>query len=154
MAWRMSTGFKNRVLASDGFSEILKNGQIRVFTGPQPSSADAAETGQLLCVVTNGSGAMVSGVATNGINLDIPSDGQVERAVGEVWSGKNLATGVAGWFRWYPNDFDTQVGAASSLGQKVRLDGNCGTANAQMILPSTSLKENNTTTLDTVLIKI
>jgi hypothetical protein len=92
---------------------------------------------------------MVSGVATNGLNLDTPSGGAVGKPVADVWSGKNLATGTAGWFRWYPNDFDNQMGAAAA-GNKTRLDGNCATSGGQLNLSSVSLKIDITTTVDNV----
>lgn len=153
MAWRLSTGLRNKLLgAASGqgsLQQILANGQIRIYTGPQPASADAAETGSLLCTITLGSGAMTSGNATNGINLGNAADGIIGKAAGEVWSGVNSAQGTAGWFRWYPNDFDGQMGAATG-GDKTRIDGSCASSGAQMNLSSTSLVNGITTTVDNV----
>ena len=149
MAWRLSEGLKNALLGTSALKDILANGQIRIFTGSQPGTAEAAETGQLLCTITLASGAMVSGVATNGINLATPSGGAIAKAVTEVWSGQNAADGTAGWFRWYPNDFDDQMGAATA-GDKIRLDGAISTSGAQLNLSSTTLKAGITTTIDNV----
>ena len=149
MAWRLSTGMKNAILNDKGLKEALANGQIRIYSGPQPDSADAAEQGALLTIITLSSGAMVSGTTTNGLNLDAPDGGIIGKPSASVWSGKNLANGSAGWFRWYPNDFDSHMGAATG-GNKIRIDGNCATSGGQMNLSSTNLKINVTTTVDNV----
>lgn len=155
MAWRLSKGLRNKLLgltSGDGsLKTILANGQIRIFTGSQPASADEGETGTHLCTITLSSGAMTSGVATNGINLGDASNGAIGKADGEIWSGENIATGTAGWFRWYPNDFDNHIGENSD-GSKARIDGNCSTSNAQMNLSSTGLVSGVSTTVDSVTI--
>jgi len=149
MAWKLSKGLKNLLLGSTGLRTALLNGQIRVFGGPQPESSDDAETGPLLCILTLGSGAMVSGQAANGLACDTPAGGIVGKPEAAVWSGKNLATGTAGWFRWYPNNFDAHMGAANG-DDKIRIDGNCATSGGQLNLTSTALKINVTTTVDNV----
>ena len=152
MSWRLSAGLRNKLLgAASGqgsLKQILANGQIRIYTGSQPATAEEAETGSLLCTITLASAEMTSGTATNGINLGNADNGTVGKAA-EVWSGVNAATGTAGWFRWYPNDFDAQMGAATA-GNKIRIDGRCGTAASQMNLSSTSLVSGVTTTVDSV----
>ena len=147
MAWRLSTGLKTAVLNDKGLKELMDGGQIRIFSGPQPASANDAETGSLLCVITLASGAMTSGVATNGLTLNAPSGGVISKDPAVVWSGLNVANGSAGWFRWYPNDFATQTGASTSA---VRIDGNCGTSGSQLQLVSTTFKSGATTTIDNV----
>lgn len=149
MAWRLSTGMKNAILNDKGLKEALANGQIRVYAGPQPTSADEAEQGTLLCILTLASGAMVSGVTANGLNLDTPEGGVVGKPEAAVWSGKNLANGTAGHFRWYPNNFDAHMGTANA-GDKIRIDGNCATSGGQLNMSTTNLKINVTTTVDNV----
>lgn len=149
MAFGLSTGLKNALLNNQGLKTALANGQIRIFNGTRPASADSAESGALLCIITLSSGAMTSGVATNGLVLDTPDGGAVGIPDGAVWSGENLVDGSARWFRWYPNDFDDHMGAASG-GDKIRLDGNCGTTGADMVLSSTNLKAGVPTTVDDV----
>jgi hypothetical protein len=153
MAWRLSTGLRNKILGAaagqGSLQEIFANGQIRIYTGTQPTNADTAETGSLLCTITLASGAMDSGVSTNGINLGNAADGTVGKASGEVWSGVNGASGTAGWFRWYPNDFDDHTGGGAT---KICLDGNCATSGGQMNLSSTALTSGITTTVDNVAI--
>ena len=153
MAWRLSTGLRNKILGAESgqgsLQQIFANGQIRIYTGTQPTNADTAETGALLCTITLASGAMTSGTATNGINLGNAADGTVGKADGEVWSGVNAVSGTAGWFRWYPNAFTDNIGGGAA---KICIDGNCATSGGQMNLSSTSLTAAVTTTVDNVAI--
>jgi len=124
-------------------AELLQDGIIHVYSGSQPASADLAETGTLLLEITISSGAFVPGVGTNGLELAAPISGVIGIKSGEVWSGVGLATGTAGWFRFYCNKEHT--GAVASA---VRLDGNCGTSLAQLNMSSLSIVEGATTTID------
>ncbi len=123
--------------------ELLKDGVIRVYSGSQPSSADDAETGSLLLKITVSSGDFTPGSPTNGLEIQGPIDGVINIKDGEIWSGKGLSDGVAGWFRYYDNL--EQTGAVKSA---VRLDGVCGTSGAQLNMSSTSIKAGATTTVD------
>ena len=155
MAWRLSTGLRNKILGAESgqgsLKQIFANGQIRIYTGTQPANADTAETGSLLCTITLASGAMTSGTATNGINLGNAADGTIGKADGEVWSGVNAASGTAGWFRWYPNAFDANTGGGTT---KICLDGNCGVGTGDMRLFSTNLAAGVTTTADNVALSL
>ena len=153
MPWKLSSGLKNSLLGDNGLKKTLASGQIRIFSGAQPPNADAAEQGALLCVVTLASGAMTSGTSTNGLVFDSPTGGKLGKPVSAVWSGVNVANGTAGWFRWYPNDFDNHVGADTD-GTKIRVDGSCSTGSGQMNLVSLNLKSGVTTTIDNVLLSI
>ena len=153
MAWRMSTGLKNAILSTAGLKQALASGQIRIFGGSQPNSADDAEQGPLLCTITLNGGTMTSGLPTNGINIGIASNGQVGKATGEVWSGVNAQDGTAGWFRWYPNAFTANSGV-DTTGTKIRIDGDCGTLGSQMILTSVALRAGVSTTIDNLILAI
>ena len=124
---------------------IFKNGVIRIYTGAQPSTADAAETGTLLCELSVASGTFVPGSPENGITFGQVVAGILGKATNEVWSGVNVATGTAGWFRIYANDRTLGVSTTTS-----RLDGACATSGAQMNMSSTALVQNITTTIDGV----
>jgi hypothetical protein len=127
MAERLSNGFVNGVNITGSVKTLMTNGIIHIYTGSQPVDADAAETGDLIAIITLASGAFTPGSATNGINLAATSTGGViSKASGEVWSGVGTALAgagkVAGWFRWYGN---ARILGASTTG--VRLDGAIGT---------------------------
>ena len=120
------------------YRSIFRNGTIKIFTGPQPTSADDAETGTMLCNITLASGTFTPGSPTNGINFGEPNNGVLPKEDGEIWSGENAATGTAGWFRVYNND------------GTISMDGACATSGAEMNMTSTSLTAGVTTTGDDV----
>jgi hypothetical protein len=133
------------VTGSNGGSwkSLLDNGIIHVYSGTQPASADDAETGTLLLKLTVASGAFVAGSPDNGLSLRQIISGVMVKDDGEVWSGVGLATGTAGWFRYYANDYVT--GASNNA---IRFDGTVGTSGAQLILTSTNIVLGATTTAD------
>ncbi|NCN39676.1 hypothetical protein GW916_00345 [bacterium] len=127
MAERLSTGFVNALNVNGSVKTIMANSVIRIFSGVQPATADAAETGTLLQEITIASGAFASGSAINGLNMGVSTDGVLAKAAAEVWSGIGLAaagTGIfAGWFRWYANTVVTGISTTA-----IRVDGKCGTS--------------------------
>ena len=52
MTIRLSTGLRNAVTGTLGFAGALAKGTIEIYTGTQPTSADAAITGTLIGIVT------------------------------------------------------------------------------------------------------
>lgn len=58
MTTRLSTGLRNMLVNSGGFNGALGRGCIRIYSGTQPATADAAATGTLLGVITQSSGAL------------------------------------------------------------------------------------------------
>lgn len=147
MALRLSTGLRNALLGTGNLKTAMANGVIRVFSGVQPSSADNAEAATLLLEITVSSGAFTAGVATNGLNFDAPSEGVLPKAAAEAWSGVAVATGTAGWYRFYANDLTT--GASTSA---VRFDGSVSTSGAQLNMSSTAITSGATTTIDSFVI--
>ena len=125
------------------WKSLLDNGIIHVYSGSQPASADDAETGTLLLKLTVASGAFVAGSPDNGLSLRQIISGVMSKDDGEVWSGVGLATGTAGWFRYYDNKYIT--GASTNA---IRFDGTVGTSGAQLILTSTNIVLGATTTAD------
>jgi len=145
MAERLSTGLRNEVLKSTGKSlaDALANGIIRIYSGVQPTDADSAETGTLLATITLDSGAFTPGSPTNGINLDVATDGIVSKAVAETWSGLAIADGIAGWFRHYDNNVNTGDSTTA-----IRYDGAVATSGAEIAMANTRLVTGGTITID------
>jgi hypothetical protein len=145
MAERISTGLRNEILKSSGKSmaDALADGIIDIYSGSQPATADAVETGTLLARITLASGAFTPGVATNGINLDEAAAGAVAKAAAEVWSGVGLDDGTAGWFRFYDNAVDD--GASTTA---IRMDGAIATSGAEINMSNTSIVTSGTVTID------
>jgi len=124
--------------------ELLRNGVIEVYTGSQPTTADLTESGTKLLRITIASGAFTPGTATNGLNLGTAAAGVSAKETTETWSGVGLATGTAGWFRYYDNSYTT--GASSTA---VRFDGVCGVGSGELRMSSLSITTGATTTVDT-----
>src|SRR5574340_442047 len=66
MTIRLSTGFRNHVLQHSSFKRTLQGGKLEIYSGSQPSSADAAPTGTLLATITSASGAHTNEVKASG----------------------------------------------------------------------------------------
>lgn len=143
MALRLSTGLRNQLLSTGSFKEILTDGVIRIFPGVQPSTADDAEGASHLVQITLGSGAFTAGQPGNGLEFGTAAGGTLSKNTGEVWSGVAVASGTAGWFRFYANDMTT--GAVSDT---VRFDGSISTSGAQLNMSSTAVTTGATTTID------
>lgn len=136
MTTRVSTGLRNYMAASGSVKAALTGGYINIYSGAAPSSADAAATGTLLCVVSvDDTGA--------GLNLaDTAADGVLGKA-SEVWSGTNLESGTAGYFRFVESGDD-----GSSSSSALRLQGDCGVAGKELNLSSVNLTANAVQSID------
>lgn len=152
MALKISTGLKNQMFnairGAVTAAYSLEHGVIRIYSGSQPASADAAATGTLLMEVTVGSGTFAHGTATYGLDFDAPSGGVLSKAVAETWSGVGRSaagTGTtAGWFRFYGNPTDD--GSLSTT--LPRIDGRISTSGGEMLLSNLNIVEGATTTVD------
>lgn len=105
-------------------------------------------------VVTTGSGGItstdvavgteVTGIASaNGLTYGGSTSGVLAKGSG-VWSGTNLATGTASYFRLYGSVADT-LALSTTL---VRIQGTCGTSGSDYIMSSTTLTLSYTHTVD------
>jgi hypothetical protein len=126
-------------------SDLMKYGTLHIYSGSQPTDADSAETGTKLVEITQSSGAFTSGTETNGLVMGNVTSYALKREVGDVWSGAAIASGTAGWFRFYAN---TVVTGASTTA--IRFDGNIATSGAQLNMSNTTVTSGGTTTIDSV----
>ncbi len=138
MAVKSSTGLKNSILVSGSLKSMLDGGKIRIFSGAAPADADAAETGTLLCVISNG------GTATGLTFEATAAGGTVAKKSGEAWSGTNVAGGTASYYRFVAAG---DTGAASTT--EKRLQGTVGLVGADMNLSSITLTSGAPQTIDT-----
>lgn len=137
MTYKVSTGLRNYMLVTGSARSALANGKIRILSGAEPATADAAETGTLLCVIDkDGAGA--------GFTLDsVAVDGIVAKVVSDVLQGTNLATGTAGYYR--------HVGSADTAALSTtepRIQGRISTSGAEANLSSVALVSGVTQTAD------
>lgn len=126
MTVSFSTGMVAAVLETASYKDALAGTVLRIYSGAVPADADAAIGGAtLLCEVTY-----------NGSPVTLERNGRVLRKPpAALWSGTNVATGVASFFRQVPAADD---GAASSTA--VRVQGTVGlTSASDMVLVDTAL---------------
>lgn len=137
MAIKASTGLRNALLTNTGLASAMNLGYINIYSGAAPASADAPATGTLLCVVSNNGGGTGLTFAASA------AAGVLQKAAGEVWSGTNLAAGVAGYYRHVaPGD------TAGESSTEARLQGVIGIAGADMNMTSVNLASGAVQTLD------
>lgn len=58
MSLRLSTALRNAVLEQRSLKHCMSNCFIKIYTGAQPATADAAPTGTLLCTYSSSGGAI------------------------------------------------------------------------------------------------
>lgn len=149
MAERLSTGFANAVNDTGSVKTLMANGVIRIYSGTQPATADAAETGTLLMKITESGLAFTGNSPTNGLNMGVSADGILAKDTTESWEGIGLAaasTGtVAGWFRWYANAETTGISTTA-----VRVDGAIGTSSSfELQMSNTTIVEDGPCVINT-----
>lgn len=129
MSFQISTGLRNHLLTTGSLKAALDGGVIRIYSGTEPATADAALSGNaLLCTVSN------NGAGT-GINLDTTSSGGViSKAPGEVWKGTNVASGTATFYRFSGLTDDGTLSTSTK-----RVQGTISTTGASMNLANVSL---------------
>jgi len=89
-------------------------------------------------------GTAVTGIASvNGLTYGGATSGVLAKGTG-VWSGTNLATGTASFFRLYGSVADS-LALSTTL---VRVQGTCGTSGVDYTMSSTSLVSGYTHTVD------
>lgn len=66
MTVRLSTGLRNALASGKGFGSIFNRGSLNIYSGTQPTTADAAVTGTLLGTVTIASGALTQETQATG----------------------------------------------------------------------------------------
>jgi hypothetical protein len=66
MALRYSTGLRNFMAGIGSYKRAFQNGRIEIYSGAQPSTADAAVTGTLLCTITDNAQARTAEVLSSG----------------------------------------------------------------------------------------
>lgn len=138
MTTKLSTGLRNKMLDTGSLKSRLALGFIKLYSGAEPASADAAVTGTLLCTIS------VSGNGT-GLSLDTSAASGVLAKSAEVWSGAIVATGVAGYYRFSAAG---DTGAASTTEE--RIQGSVGLAGADLNLSNTTLTTNASLTAQTI----
>jgi hypothetical protein len=132
MSLRLSTATRNAIMTNTGLQTLFNYGVIRIFSGPQPASADAPATGTHLGSITTNGLTFIPGEVSGGLQFALTASGKLERLPGAYWYLKGLNTGTAGWFRLFRNAYDPNTQSTSYA----RIDGLIGT---DLLLSNTSI---------------
>ncbi len=139
MALSLSTGLRDGTLDTAGLNTNLATGEIRIFSGSAPSTADDTETGTLLVTIGEDTGV---NSATN--FQDTASSGTLSKRT-STWDGVAVATGTAGYFRYCASTAD--AGGTSTT--ELRIQGAVATSGSELNMSSTTITSGATTTIDT-----
>ena len=121
---KRSTGLRDYMLATGSFKGAIDGKVIKIYSGVEPATADAAldVSNVLLNTIT------LDGLGVTGLTLAATATGgQITKNTSEVWEGTNVATGTAAFFRMQTAADDG--GASTSA---VRLQGNVALAGADL----------------------
>jgi len=66
MTFKVSAALRDAMLRGESFKKAMSNCELKIFTGPQPATADSAPTGTLLCTYTDNSGSFTHEVQSYG----------------------------------------------------------------------------------------
>ena len=125
--FKISTALANHIAVSGSLKGALDGFVIRVYSGPEPATADAAiaapPTNVLLCTLS------VDDTGTGGTFDGTPTGGILSKDSTETWIGEIIANGTASFFRMVdPSD----TGAESPLLN--RLQGSVGLVDADFLV--------------------
>lgn len=135
---KFSTGLRNALLATGSLKGALDGGFIDIYGGAAPSTADAAVGGATkLCRVS------VNSTATGLSFAAAATSGVLSKNAAEVWSGVNLASGTATWFRFVAAADD---GTESTTAP--RIQGTVASAGADLNMGNTALVSGQTQPID------
>lgn len=127
MSAKYSVGLRNGLAVTGSLKSLLDGCFIRLYAGTPPASPnDAIGAATLLSEISNGGvGGTFEGVA---------SDGTLVKSTSEVWTGVNVASGTASFFRVVKAG---DAGDAST--SAVRVQGSVGVAGADMNMTNPTL---------------
>lgn len=142
MTLKVSTGLRNSMLGTGSLVGAFTTPKIMIYAGAVPATADAALGGATLL-------STITGPSAAALAFDAASGGSLPKAAAQTWSGVNVATGTATFFRLVSAADD---GLASTT--EPRLQGTCGTAGADLNMSSVNLTSGATQTIDAATITL
>ena len=114
---KISTGLADAMMNDTGATAALNNAELelRIFSGPEPLTADAALADETLLVTiqVNGGG---------GMQFAFANEGTIMKDIDQSWLGNVIATGTPTYYRLCPKTDDNSASAT-----KVRVQGSVGT---------------------------
>jgi hypothetical protein len=139
----------NRWKSSPDYTALSNGNVVTIYASVGAgTAANSLVVAATATTITTTAVNMSGGVASaNGLLFDNSVAGVLSKLSTQVWSGLNLAAGVAGWFRQHGALADGN--ALDSTGLVLRIDGAIATSGSEMNLNSTSFAQGATTTLPT-----
>jgi len=114
---------------ASSIKEIFYKSKLLIYSGAQPSSADNAPTGTLLCTITT------AGSGNFDLEFDDASNGSITKKLNATWSGTVTTSGTAGWFRLI-----AQGDSMASSTTDCRIDGAIATSGAEFTMADPALQ--------------
>lgn len=130
---RFSTGYRNGLLDA-GMLTDFDSGVLEIRTGTQPASANDAPAGSILASITLPADAFAA--AASGGSLAKTGTWEVASATG--------GGSPAAWFR-----LKTSTDGGGSSTTDKRIDGSCGTTDADLILTTLTIANGDKVVIDT-----
>lgn len=134
---KISTGLANAMMNDTGATAALNNAELelRIFSGPEPLTADAALADETLLVTiqVNGGG---------GMQFAFANEGTIMKDIDQSWLGNVIATGTPTYYRLCPMNDDNTASTTA-----VRVQGSVG-ATGDLKLGTTTLATGNPQSID------
>jgi hypothetical protein len=127
MTVKISTGLRQYLAGTGSLRDAFHGtSRISIYAGAEAANADASATGATLLNVILAAGSP--------LEFEAAASGLVAKSTAQTWSGNNVASGVATWFRLEGTSDDR---AASALA--VRLQGSIGPVVGDMVMTNPNL---------------
>ena len=134
---KISTGLADAMMNDTGATAALNNAELelRIFSGPEPLTADAALADETLLVTiqVNGGG---------GMQFAFANEGTIMKDIDQSWLGNVIATGTPTYYRLCPMS-DNNTASTTA----VRVQGSVG-ATGDLKLGTTTLATGNPQSID------
>ena len=130
MSLKTSTALRNYMLLTGSLKGALDGGFIKIYSGTVPADADQSlGSAVLLCTITK------NGDGTTGLTLNTSVANGAITKFAETWSGTNVATGTATFWRF------VKTGDAGDLNTTtaIRQQGLASTSGSELIMTTVSL---------------
>ena len=134
---KISTGLADAMMGNVGATAALNTAsmELRIFSGPEPLTADAALAGETLLVTiqVNGGG---------GMRFAFTGEGTIMKDIDQSWLGDVVATGTPTYYRLCSKTDDNTASTT-----KVRVQGSVGPT-GDLKLGTTTLATGNPQSID------
>ena len=134
---KISTGLADAMMNDVGATAALNSAELelRIFSGPEPLTADAALADETLLVTiqVNGGG---------GMQFAFANEGTIMKDIDQSWLGNVIATGAPTYYRLCPMSDDNTASTTA-----VRVQGSVG-ATGDLKLGTTTLATGNPQSID------